>query len=396
MNVILAASITTLLFNANPLMRFDGYHILADVLDAPNLWTHGRQFVRSVGRKVFFGLNSGNAPWRPSQTRLVRAYGIAAAIWKVLIYVSLTLAAISILDGPDWFLPCSPACCGSVYRLFKWFASCCWHRNGTARPPAIRAVSSGCVLMIVMFGLIVPAPTVVSAPVVVQHDPLTIFATRLPVSFANFLSRPGQRVAAGDVLCRLENIDLQAELRVLHAQLLASEQRVRTYQSSGEPAAMRIELDSTRDLRERLAELSELIELLVIMAPHDGVIIGSDLEQRIGTFVKPGSEIVTIGGDKSRTAIALVSQDASQSLENLDGHPADVRIWGSASGPLAGQVDKIHPRAQTSLAAFFLRHTRRRRLGSTRDQRVRRPGRTKLGVSSAACEAGDRDRSRSQ
>ncbi len=40
-NVMITASVVTVLFNANPLMRFDGYYILVDWLELPNLATHG-------------------------------------------------------------------------------------------------------------------------------------------------------------------------------------------------------------------------------------------------------------------------------------------------------------------------------------------------------------------
>ena len=44
-NIMVVASITTLLFNANPLMRFDGYYALADLLDVPNLREKARRYV---------------------------------------------------------------------------------------------------------------------------------------------------------------------------------------------------------------------------------------------------------------------------------------------------------------------------------------------------------------
>ena len=85
------------------------------------------------------------------------------------------------------------------------------------------------------------------------------------------------------------------------------------YQSQDEPAAVRIELESTTDLRHRLVELDELIKSLTITSPDDGIIIAADSEERIGTYAEPGSEIVTIGGDGNRKAIALVSQTAANS-----------------------------------------------------------------------------------
>ena len=98
-NVAFMASLTTLLFNANPLMRFDGYYLLADLADVPNLYSQGTLWVRSVATRLFFGaarparLESG---WRGA---FVRGYGLAAMIWRVLVSVSLTLAATTLFQG---------------------------------------------------------------------------------------------------------------------------------------------------------------------------------------------------------------------------------------------------------------------------------------------------------
>ena len=54
-NIILVAGFSSLVFNANPLMRFDGYFILSDLIDIPNLYERGRQFVNSLFSRLFFG-----------------------------------------------------------------------------------------------------------------------------------------------------------------------------------------------------------------------------------------------------------------------------------------------------------------------------------------------------
>ncbi|MEM7784870.1 MAG: hypothetical protein AAF623_16085, partial [Planctomycetota bacterium] len=56
-NVLLSASLTTVLFNANFLMRFDGYYILSDMISIPNLAQSGQQYVQFLGKKYLLGLN---------------------------------------------------------------------------------------------------------------------------------------------------------------------------------------------------------------------------------------------------------------------------------------------------------------------------------------------------
>ena len=50
-HVVIMASLTTILFNANPLMRFDGYYILTDLLEIPNLYSRGARYVQGLARR---------------------------------------------------------------------------------------------------------------------------------------------------------------------------------------------------------------------------------------------------------------------------------------------------------------------------------------------------------
>ena len=54
-NVIISATLVTLMFNINPLMKFDGYYMLADYLEIPNLATHGRQWLKGFFNRLYFG-----------------------------------------------------------------------------------------------------------------------------------------------------------------------------------------------------------------------------------------------------------------------------------------------------------------------------------------------------
>jgi len=54
-NIILIASVSTLLFNANPLMRFDGYYIMTDLIEVPNLQGKSRALIQHQINKMLFG-----------------------------------------------------------------------------------------------------------------------------------------------------------------------------------------------------------------------------------------------------------------------------------------------------------------------------------------------------
>ena len=89
-HLVVIAGISSLLFNGNPLMRFDGYYVLMDLLEIPNLYGFGQQFWQSVRGKILAGdavVFPGDTPW---QRQIIACYGLLAAIWRCIVYLSLT------------------------------------------------------------------------------------------------------------------------------------------------------------------------------------------------------------------------------------------------------------------------------------------------------------------
>lgn len=352
-NVMMAASFTTLMFNANPLMRFDGYHILADLLNAPNFWTHGRQYMRGVGRRLFFDLLTPDPPWQKRHVGLGKLYGFASVVWTSLIFVSLSLGALSLVDGIGIVLALIAIALWlglPLVRLVRFLVF-----GGEFETPNRKrfvVATTVLVLGLVMIGSVTPAPSVVNAPITILHEPLTTIRAESAGFVNEYSVQPGQHVAEGDVLCTLENVELEAELRDVSHQLAASVQRVRAFQSAGEPAAAQRELESTNDLSRRREELAELVAQLQIRAPVSGVILNDNLSDRIGHYLRRGEEIVTLGGSDAINAIGLVSQQDAHLLTDVINEPVDIRIWGAYGAAYEGRIRRVSPRAQTTLPHF--------------------------------------------
>ncbi len=350
LNVVMAASFTTVLFNANPLMRFDGYHIVADALNIPNLWTHGRGFVRGFGRRMFFNLSTVAPACRPRHKWFIKLYGVASVVWTIMIFVSLSLGALSLFDGVGLLLAVVPITLWigvPAARLGRFLlGGTDFEQPSRSRFAIASAVTIGSLLAL---GWGLPAPSIVNAPLTIQHDPLTTVRATSVGFITEFEVEPGARVEAGDVICRMENIELEAELRDVSLRLAASEQRVRAFTSAGDPAAAQRELEATTDLERKLVELNRRVAGLTVLAPVTGTILTDNLEDRIGIYAKRGSEIVSIGGSGPKTAIALVSQSDADLFSKLSDREVTVRVWGTFGESFSGFIRRINPRAQTSL-----------------------------------------------
>ncbi|MGB1814688.1 MAG: site-2 protease family protein [Rubripirellula sp.] len=91
-NIVWMAGVSTLLFNLNVLMRFDGYYILADLVEVPNLYGEAMQAVKSVFLRLVVGQASEPSRLRGWRRTFVLAYGFAALAWRIFICVSLMIA----------------------------------------------------------------------------------------------------------------------------------------------------------------------------------------------------------------------------------------------------------------------------------------------------------------
>ncbi|HWL75210.1 MAG TPA: biotin/lipoyl-binding protein, partial [Burkholderiaceae bacterium] len=215
------AGIGTLLFNANPLMRFDGYFVLSDLLGIPNLYSHGRQYLTNAIEKCAFGIKSPALPVPPGKLKWVGCYGLAAFLWRLFVLVSLSIAAIGLLSYAGavvaaalawvWFL--QPA----LMRLRRVLT------DTAVRPNPKRVLVAGCAVGAVLMSAMLAAsrPTVVQVPAVVEYSPLSVVRTTSPGFVEQVLVRSGDLVEQGQVIATLRNDDLQLELGELQ---LAREQ----------------------------------------------------------------------------------------------------------------------------------------------------------------------------
>ena len=121
MNVVMLASISTLIFNANPLMKFDGYFVLSDLLGIPNLYEEGSKAVSRCLNWIFYGQQEEDSRreihhWR----RFIALYGFACMIWKVLIFAGLFIAAAVMFGGWGILIVMLEPSVLSSYRWESW------------------------------------------------------------------------------------------------------------------------------------------------------------------------------------------------------------------------------------------------------------------------------------
>ncbi len=290
-DTLLIASVSTLIFNGNPLLRFDAYYILCDVLELPNLGSRATRYVQYLAQKYLLGFRDAVNPvmargerfwfllYAPASFiyRMFTLFGIGLFISTHYFFVGIALVVWMMLSSLVW----------PVVQAFK-FVLLSPSLNGVR----LRAVAVTFVAVAILAGLFgglpLPSGTVVRGLVWVPEEAYVVAS--VPGTFAQYLVQPGVRVAAGEELARLEDPFIPAKRRAAEARLVELEARLR----ASEPRApydtqvVRRQLELASD---ELAEMRRKEAALVIKSPGAGEFVLPGSKDMIGSWVKRGQLI---------------------------------------------------------------------------------------------------------
>lgn len=89
-NVAVLGSVTTVLFNANPLLRYDGYYIASDLLEIPNLGQRSTQYWQYLATRYLFGIREATPfAGTRAERRWFLAYAPLAFVYRLLVTLGI-------------------------------------------------------------------------------------------------------------------------------------------------------------------------------------------------------------------------------------------------------------------------------------------------------------------
>lgn len=310
--------VSTLLFNANPLQRLDGYFILCDALDLPNLATRSRRWWLQALQRVVLQLPP-NSPMAvaPGETPWLAAY--APLSWLVM----LTIAAL----GVAWLGSVSMPLGLAAGALLAWQVGLrpVWQRLAGLRRSALAAASSTRRWRRLGFGAALALAVLLLAPLpqrsVLQGVTWPPDAAQLRSDEDGFvqavLARDGDPVAAGAPVLALSNPRLQAELERQQARVAALEaEHVGALRGSAEADGRGRAADAQGELavaQARLAHLEQRSHALQLVAGVAGRLSLPAAADLVGSYVERGRLLGQVLTDAAPTVrLAVPESDAEQ------------------------------------------------------------------------------------
>ena len=347
--IVMAATITTVLFNANPLMRFDGYYMLSDTLNIPNLYVDGRRFMLALGSRVFLGqavpvkLPSG---WRGI---LVRVYGLAAAFWRVLVCVSMVIGAGALFHGAGLAIAAFGVMAWLIVPLLKLGRKL----MGTSpQDSASRRRFSISLLLLFSIGIgiaLMPWPGGLRVPAVVTYEPLENVRAETAGFVDSIHVKTRQDVTAGMLLVTLRNDDLRVAFTQVDRELAQAKIRAQTLHRRREIGQYQAELEQVRALQQRRDHLEQQHAALSVRSPIDGRVVDDDLESLIGLFVDVGTPLVRVASESRKEIHVAIPEAFVESFVESIGQTPRVAIRGESRSGNLGALAKVEPRATVTL-----------------------------------------------
>lgn len=343
--------VVTLGINASPFMRFDGYFLLSDWLDMPNL--HSRAFALGrwwMRRQLFAWDDPPPENFAPARQHFLIAFALVTWIYRLVVFLGIAflvyhisfklLGIFLLMIELGWFIALP-----IVTELNIWAKNKeAMHWNPTTRRSALIAAA-------LLAVIILPWRSDVRAPAVLgAAEAQGLYA----ISAARVVSAPlavGTEVQAGQVLVRLESLDLR-----YHLAQEQNRERLLHWELEQQPFDPKLQQEGSA-LRERWTEaaasvkgLQEQVEQLVVRAPFAGRVVEQDESLVPGAWIAQKEKLFEVIGPHGAKAEAFVGEAALPQLQ-VGGRAtfvADAANVGSADCRV-DSIDRVNLSSMDSL-----------------------------------------------
>ncbi len=369
-NVMIVCTVNTLLLNGNPLLRYDGYYILADLIEVPNLHEQSDGVLRhAVGDWLWGSDEPADRTLPETGWWWLALYALASLVYRVLVAVMAVWLMSRMLTKYRL---------DTVTHLIALVVAA-----GLVVPPAVKLVSMlrsparmqqvrwsralprWLLAMAVLAGIaLAPLPHHVMAPVYLDVDDATAVYVTAPGTLVDAVPE-GDAVESGQLLARLENLELDREVAKLRGQRDVQSLHVRNLEAQQvRDAAAGTQLPTAKemlaDLNERLAAREREQARLKLTAPTAGTVLpppaqhtataphklatwtGTPLEDRNrGALLVTGTLLCRIGDPSRLVAVAVIDENDVALVRPEQ--PVQLLLDQASGTVLSGTVRSIAP-----------------------------------------------------
>lgn len=353
-NLMFAASVSTLLFNANPLLRFDGYYILADALNVPNLYGRAQKYLKYLAQRYLLGMRQAQPVAEAGKEGgILVFYGVSSFLYRIFVF-----SAIVFFVGQQFLI---------LGVLLAFFCVVAWvviptgkYLHFLASSPKLERcrlravwVSVGLLAFPLGFLYFIPFPHGFKAPGVVEAKTYQMVVPKTEGKLLALRTPSNSKVEAGDPLVALDNPLLDIDLQQARARL--QEARFRRAQALREDS---VNLEAVNSLiasvEAEIQELEKERNSLTVRASFPGLWVSPRLAGSEGRWIARGEPLGVLLRPDEYEFSAVISQSDASRLFTGEIRGAEIRMFGRTERTLPLEDLVMIPMEQKQLPSAAL------------------------------------------
>jgi len=315
-NVMLIAGVSTVIVNGNPLLRYDGYYILSDLIEIPNLGQRGQRYLTYLSDKYLFGAKELEAPDETlSEKRWLVGYTITSWFYRIFVTVSIIL----FIAGEFFIFGVLLA----IWAAFGLFVMPVWkslkhlQESPTLHRYRARAIKLSFTLLavVLVFGLFVPMPLRTQTEGVVWLPDQSLVRAGVNGTFLHWLVEPGTLVQKGTALLVMDDPLLKTELAVAEAKVAEAQARYNV-EHFIHPVESDVLLQQLEHEQKTLESVSQRFQKLTVYSEVDGVLTVPKSQDMDGQYFKKGELLGYLMDREQLIARVAVTQENIDLVKN--------------------------------------------------------------------------------
>ncbi len=361
MAVMVLCSVSTVFFNANPLMRFDGYYMLADWIEIPNLRDRANRYLTNLFLSICLGIEVPPEQYMaPGRRLLFVGYAIASYVYRWVVTFSIIFFLADFL-GPQLKILSQMLAAFSLGTMFIWPTyRMIKNIKQRGRLPDMKtqrvAVTASVALGLLAVACFVPLPVSRVREIgLVTVDPGFSEPVVLaqPANLVSLHVQEGQVVTRGQLIGNFDSHELKEQLATAESKrdekniersilgnvLLASPRGIDVSKITNDMTLAADEAAAQQRVVTQVA--GELALLRDKVAPRDGVVMGLVNRGEVGKLFdrnfQQGKPICTVGDPtKLIIKVPVSSMDHKLLAEDMPaGGSLDVSVY------VRGRTDRV-------------------------------------------------------
>ncbi|HEV3121305.1 MAG TPA: HlyD family efflux transporter periplasmic adaptor subunit [Isosphaeraceae bacterium] len=351
LSTMFICSVNTILFNANPLLRYDGYYVMADWLEIPNLRIKSNQFFAYLMQEKVLGLEVPVQSYMPKTRRgLFVTYAVASYLYRWFVTFSILfflyrflqpygLGSISAILAVGSLIPLVAV---PGYQIVKFVRQP--GRLRKVKKARAAAFAVGFVTLVALI-LLIPTPLRVQGTLVLTAAKPALIYAEVPGRLVDLNVRDGDWVKANSLLATLSNPEKQRERMNLQRDHDINSAKALLYGRGGDNSSRALSIQHrklSKNLEPALENVIQQIGKLNLESPRDGQVMGVPHKETRGQWLKPGKPFCEVGDPHTLEAHMILDQ-GDIDLVKLN-RRAWVKVYGSSEVTYKTQVAEIAKR----------------------------------------------------